>query len=253
MKLSVIIVSYNVEGFLTQCLVSVERAIAQAKALGSGDVEVFVVDNNSVDGTCKIVKDKFPWVKLIENKDNTGFSVANNQAIVLSKGEYVLLLNPDTVVSEDTFISCIEYSDKHPNLGGLGVPMYDGAGTYLPESKRGIPTPFASLSRMSGMYKLAPKSEKLNSYYAGHISKDENAEIEILSGAFMWMRASAIDKVGMLDETFFMYGEDIDLSWRIIKGGYENHYFAETQIIHYKGESTKKEVLIMSLYSTKPC
>ncbi|MAO46429.1 MAG: glycosyl transferase family 2 [Crocinitomicaceae bacterium] len=240
MKLSVIIVSYNVEGFLTQCLVSVERAIAQAKALGSGDVEVFVVDNNSVDGTCKIVKDKFPWVKLIENKDNTGFSVANNQAIVLSKGEYVLLLNPDTVVSEDTFISCIEYSDKHPNLGGLGVPMYDGRGTYLPESKRGIPTPFASLSRMSGMYKLAPKSEKLNSYYAGHISKDENAEIEILSGAFMWMRASAIDKVGMLDETFFMYGEDIDLSWRIIKGGYENHYFAETQIIHYKGESTKK-------------
>lgn len=237
MKLSVIIVSYNVEGFLTQCLVSVERAISQVVA---DQIEVFVVDNDSVDGTCEIVKRKFPWVKLIENKENTGFSVANNQAIELAKGKYILLLNPDTVVSENTFKACIEYSDKNAKLGGLGVPMYDGDGAYLPESKRGIPTPWASMCRISGIYKLAPKSTNLNSYYAGHIDKDQTSQIDILSGAFMWMRAEALEQVGVLDEDFFMYGEDIDLSWRIIKGGWENHYLTDTQIIHYKGESTKK-------------
>jgi len=237
MKLSVIIVSYNVEKFLTQCLISVERAI---KPVGIEQVEVFVVDNDSVDGTCEVIKTKFPWVTLIENKENTGFSVANNQAIELAKGEYILLLNPDTVVSEDTFRTCIEYSDAHPKLGGLGVPMFDGSGKYLPESKRGIPTPWASLCRISGLYRFAPKSQRFNSYYAGHLDREENNQIEILSGAFMWMRSAALKEVGVLDEQFFMYGEDIDLSWRIIKGGWENHYFSETQIIHYKGESTKK-------------
>ena len=237
MKLSVIIVSYNVEKFLSQCLVSVERAIDQ---VGKDLVEVFVVDNDSVDGTCAVVKEKFPWVSLIENKENTGFSVANNQAIKISKGEYVLLLNPDTVVSENTFVDCIEYSDSNPKLGGLGVPMFDGSGTFLPESKRGIPTPWASICRISGLYRLAPKSKNLNSYYAGHLNRDETAQTEILSGAFMWMRAETLKEVGVLDEQFFMYGEDIDLSWRIIKEGWENHYYAGTQIIHYKGESTKK-------------
>ncbi len=237
MKLSVIIVSYNVEKFLFQCLVSVERAIDQ---VGQDLVEVFVVDNDSVDGTCSVVKEKFPWVTLIENKENTGFSVANNQAIKISKGEYVLLLNPDTVLSENTFVDCIEYSDSNPKLGGLGVPMFDGSGTYLPESKRGIPTPWASMCRISGLYRLAPKSKKLNSYYAGHLKRNETAQTEILSGAFIWMRAETLKEVGLLDEQFFMYGEDIDLSWRIIKGGWENHYYAGTQIIHYKGESTKK-------------
>ena len=237
MKLSVIIVSYNVEGFLTQCLVSVERAIAK---VGVEKVEVFVVDNDSVDGTCEVVKRKFPWVNLIENKENSGFSVANNQAITVAKGEYILLLNPDTVVSEDTFKACIEYSDNNPKLGGLGVPMYDGSGKYLPESKRGIPTPWASMFRITGLYRISPNSKSLNSYYAGHLSKDQSSEIEILSGAFMWIRSKALEQVGVLDEDFFMYGEDIDLSWRIIKGGWENHYFTDTQIIHYKGESTKK-------------
>jgi GT2 family glycosyltransferase len=237
MKLSVIIVSYNVEAFLSQCLVSVERAVGR---VGEELVEVFVVDNNSVDGTCDLVRRKFPNVKLIANSGNSGFAVANNQAIEIAKGEYILLLNPDTVVSEDTFVKCLEYSDKHPRMGGLGVPMYDGSGSYLPESKRGIPTPWASLCRISGLFRLAPKSKNFNSYYAGHLSRDEDAIIEVLSGAFMWMRASTLEEVGTLDEAFFMYGEDIDLSWRIIKGGWENHYFANTRIIHYKGESTKK-------------
>ncbi|MDE0916821.1 MAG: glycosyltransferase family 2 protein [Flavobacteriales bacterium] len=243
MKLSVIIVSYNVEHFLAQCLISVERAIAHYSdqtPSNLSQIDVFVVDNISVDGTCNMVKERFPWVTLIENSENVGFSKANNQAIHISNAEYVLLLNPDTVIQEDTFLKCISFADENPKLGGMGVPMFDGSGTYLPESKRGIPTPWASLCRISGLFRLAPKSKHLNNYYAGHLSADENHRIDVLSGAFMWMRKSALDEVGVLDEAFFMYGEDIDLSWRIVKGGWENHYFTDTRIIHYKGESTKK-------------
>ena len=243
MKLSVIIVSYNVEHFLAQCLISVERAIANFSdqtPSAASQIDVFVVDNISVDGTCEMVKERFPWVSLIENSENVGFSKANNQAIHISNAEYVLLLNPDTVIQEDTFTKCISFADENPKLGGMGVPMFDGSGTYLPESKRGIPTPWASLCRISGLFRLAPKSKNLNNYYAGHLSADENHKIDVLSGAFMWMRKSALDEVGVLDEDFFMYGEDIDLSWRIVKGGWENHYFTGTRIIHYKGESTKK-------------
>ena len=242
MQLSVIIVSYNVEAFLSQCLVSVERAITHySDASGKDDViEVCVVDNISVDGTTEMVRTKFPWVKLVENTENVGFSIANNQAIKTSEAKYVLLLNPDTVVQEDTFTECMAFADATPKLGCLGVPMFDGTGTFLPESKRGIPTPWASFCRISGLFRLAPGSENLNSYYAGHLQADEINKIEILCGAFMWMRRETLLEVGLLDEDFFMYGEDIDLSWRIIKGGWDNYYFSGTRIIHYKGESTKK-------------
>ena len=242
MQLSVIIVSYNVEAFLSQCLVSVERAITHySDASGKNDViEVCVVDNISVDGTTEMVRTKFPWVKLVENTENVGFSIANNQAIKTSEAKYVLLLNPDTVVQEDTFTECMAFADATPKLGCLGVPMFDGTGTFLPESKRGIPTPWASFCRISGLFRLAPGSENLNSYYAGHLQADEINKIEILCGAFMWMRRETLREVGLLDEDFFMYGEDIDLSWRIIKGGWDNYYFSGTRIIHYKGESTKK-------------
>ena len=234
MKLSVIIVNYNVKHFLEQCLLSVEKAIEGIKA------EVFVVDNVSVDGSVEMVRKKFDWVQLIANQENVGFSRANNQAIRLAKGEYILLLNPDTLVEEDTFKTCIEWMDNHPEGGGLGVKMVDGKGVFLPESKRGIPFPMTSFYKISGIYKLFPKSKKFNHYYLGHLSKEENHEVEILSGAYMFMRKSVLDEVGDLDEDFFMYGEDIDLSWRIIKGGYKNYYLADTRIIHYKGESTKK-------------
>ena len=242
MKLSVIIVSYNVEAFLAQCLVSVERAIKHySEASGKNDViEVCVVDNISVDGTTEMVKTKFPWVKLIENTENVGFSIANNQAIKISEAKYILLLNPDTVVQEDTFTECMTFADATPKLGCLGVPMFDGTGTFLPESKRGIPTPWASFCRISGLFHFATGSKNLNSYYAGHLSENETNKIEILCGAFMWMRRETLLEVGVLDEDFFMYGEDIDLSWRIIKGGWDNYYFSGTRIIHYKGESTKK-------------
>ena len=234
MKLSVVIVNYNVEFFLEQCLSSVRRSMQGI------DGEVFVVDNNSVDGSLKMLANKFPEVKVIANKENLGFSRANNQAIRVSTGEYVLLLNPDTVVEDDTFSKCIAFMDSHPDAGGLGVKMMDGKGNFLPESKRGLPTPEAAFYKMFGLTKLFPHSKRFARYYMGHLSCDETNECEILAGAFMMMRRETLDKVGLLDETFFMYGEDIDLSSRITQGGYKNYYFPETRIIHYKGESTKK-------------
>lgn len=234
MKLSVIIVNYNVQYFLENCLNSV---FSSSKEI---DFEVFVVDNNSVDGSLKMLEEKFPQVKVIANKDNRGFSVANNQAIKEAKGEYVLLLNPDTVVEENTFKVCCNFMDLHPKSGGLGVKMLDGKGNFLPESKRGLPTPAVAFYKIFGLSALFPKSEKFGQYHLGHLSKEENHQIEILSGAFMMMRKSVLDEIGLLDENFFMYGEDIDLSYRITQAGYTNHYLADTQIIHYKGESTKK-------------
>lgn len=234
MKLSVIIVNYNVEYFLEQCLHSVFSALKKT------DGEVWVVDNNSIDGSCRMVKEKFPSVHLVENKFNAGFSKANNQAIKLAKGEYILLLNPDTVVEEDTFEKVVKFMDEHPDAGGLGVKMIDGKGNFLPESKRGLPTPSVAFYKIFGISALFPKSKRFGKYHLGYLDKDKTHEIEILSGAFMLMRKPALDKTGLLDEAFFMYGEDIDLSWRIIKAGYKNYYFPETRIIHYKGESTKK-------------
>lgn len=234
MKLSIVIVNYNVKYFLEQCLLSVRKATALI------DTEVFVVDNNSVDGSCEMVKEKFPDVILIENKTNTGFAVANNQAIKLSKGDYVLLLNPDTVVEEDTFTKVCSFMDTHPDAGGLGVHMIDGKGNFLPESKRGLPTPSVAFYKVFGLSALFPKSKIFGKYHLGYLDRNKTHQVDVLSGAFMLMRKSALDKVGLLDETFFMYGEDIDLSYRITQGGYKNYYYPETKIIHYKGESTKK-------------
>lgn len=202
--------------------------------------EVFVVDNNSVDGSCAMVHEKFPQTILIENKDNPGFSKANNQGIKLSKGEYVLLLNPDTLVEEDTFTSTVNFMDAHSDAGGLGVYMIDGKGNFLPESKRGLPSPSVAFYKIFGLSALFPKSKLFGRYHLGFLDKNQIHEVDVLSGAFMLMRKSVLDKVGLLDETFFMYGEDIDLSYRITQGGYKNYYFPETKIIHYKGESTKK-------------
>lgn len=234
MKLSVIIVNYNVRYFLEQALLSVQKA---AKNIST---EVFVVDNNSVDDSVSMVQEKFPEVQLIANKDNPGFSIANNQAIRQAKGEYILLLNPDTVVEEDTFEKCISFMKNHPKAGALGVKMIDGSGDFLPESKRGLPTPTVAFYKAIGLSKLFPKSPTFNRYHLGYLDKDRTHEVEILSGAFMFFRKSVLDEIGLFDETFFMYGEDIDLSYRVIKAGYQNYYFADTTIIHYKGESTKK-------------
>ncbi|MCK5774737.1 MAG: glycosyltransferase, partial [Bacteroidales bacterium] len=234
MKLSVIIVNYNVKHFLEQCLNSVRIAAKHV------DCDVWMVDNNSVDQSVEMTQDKFPEVKIIANKVNTGFSVANNQAIKKSNSEYVLLLNPDTVVEEYTFKKVVDFMDVHPDAGGLGVKMLDGNGNFLPESKRGLPTPAVAFYKIFGLSSIFPKSKTFGKYHLGYLDKDETHAVDILSGAFMLMRKKTLDEVGLLDETFFMYGEDIDLSYRIIKGGYKNYYFPETRIIHYKGESTKK-------------
>jgi len=233
-KITIVIVNYNVRHFLEQCLISA------IKALDGLAGEIIVVDNNSVDGSVGMVIEKFPNVQIIANKKNVGFSTANNQAIKIGRGEYILLLNPDTVVQEDTFSKIISYMDAHPNVGGLGVKMIDGKGNYLPESKRGMPSPMVALYKLSGLTALFPKSKTFARYYMGHLSENETHEVDVLAGAFMLLRKEALDKVGLLDETFFMYGEDIDLSYRLQQGGYSNVYFADTQIIHYKGESTKK-------------
>jgi GT2 family glycosyltransferase len=234
MDLSVVIVNYNVRYFLEQCLHAVANASRQFQT------EVFVVDNNSVDGSCAMIREKFPWVKLIENKHNAGFSKANNQALRIAKGKYCLLLNPDTVIEEGTFKKCISFMNEHPESGALGVKMIDGKGNFLPESKRALPTPLVAFYKIFGLSRLLPKSRIFGQYHLGYLDKDQTHAVEILSGAFMFFRSEALKKTGLLDEDFFMYGEDIDISYRMIKAGYKNYYFPETTIIHYKGESTKK-------------
>lgn len=233
-RLTVVIVNYNVKYFLEQCIHSVLRASENIES------EIFVVDNNSVDGSCAMVQEKFPQITLIANTENVGFSKANNQAMQIAKGEYVLLLNPDTVVQEDTFSNCLAFMDSHPDAGCIGVKMIDGKGHFLPESKRALPTPEVSFYKIFGLSKLFPHSRKFGQYHLTYLDKDKTHKVDILCGAFMLMRKTALDKAGLLDETFFMYGEDIDLSYRIIKAGFNNYYFAGTTIIHYKGESTKK-------------
>jgi O-antigen biosynthesis protein len=232
--LSVVIVNYNVVFFLEQCLNSV---FAASKNL---NVQVFVVDNNSVDGSINMLKENFSSVILIENKENVGFSKANNQAIKQANSPYVLLLNPDTVIEEDTFDKCIDFMNSNADCGGLGLRMLDGKGNFLPESKRGFPSPSVAFYKIFGLSYLFPKSQKFGRYHLGFLSEFEVNEVDVLSGAFMLLRTETLEKVGLLDEQFFMYGEDIDLSYRIKLGGYKNYYFPETKIIHYKGESTKK-------------
>ena len=232
--ISIIVVNYNVEFFLDQCLDSVRNAIKNVSA------EVIIVDNNSIDGSIEMIESKYPEFQLIKNNTNTGFSKANNQAIEIATGQYILLLNPDTVVPEDAFEKVINFMNEHVDAGGLGVRMIDGKGNFLPESKRGLPTPKIAFYKIFGLASVFPKSKRFGQYHLGHLSQNENHDIDILSGAFMLMRKDTIDKVGMLDESFFMYGEDIDLSYRITQGGYKNYYCADTSIIHYKGESTKK-------------
>jgi O-antigen biosynthesis protein len=240
-QLSVIIVNYNVKYFLEQAVLSALKASEKISA------EIIIIDNHSADGSVAFIEDKIAQqsqqhtpIHLIANKQNTGFSKANNQGIAIAKGKYVLLLNPDTVVEEDTFEKCIAFMEAHPEAGGLGVKMIDGKGNFLPESKRAFPSPEVAFYKAFGLANIFPKSKVFGKYHLGYLDENETHEVEVLAGAFMLIRKTVLDKIGWLDETFFMYGEDIDLSYRIVQGGYKNYYFPETRIIHYKGESTKK-------------
>lgn len=236
MTLSIVIVSYNVIGLLEQCLLSVGRA---TKTIAT---EVFIVDNASTDETMELLPPKFPTFHFIRNDTNQGFAKANNQVLKLTKGEYVLFLNPDTVVPEDCFIKCINFLESHPQAGALGVKMVNGEGRFLRESKRGFPSPLTSFWKMTGLTGLFPRSPLFARYYMGHLDQNKTHEVDILSGAFMMIKKEVLDITGGFDERFFMYAEDIDLSHRIIKAGYKNYYFTGTSIIHYKGGSTKRDL-----------
>ncbi|MEO7983099.1 MAG: glycosyltransferase family 2 protein, partial [Bacteroidota bacterium] len=234
MQLSVIIVNFNVKHFLEQCLCSVLRAIEGIRA------EIIVVDNNSSDNSIEYLLPRFPAIEFIANKENTGFGRGCNQGLQRASGEYILFLNPDTIVPEDCFRQCISFLENHPDTGALGIKMLDGSGRFLKESKRAFPSPMTSLYKLFGLAKLFPHSKLFSKYHLGHLDENQNNEVDVLAGAFMMIRKEVLDKVGGFDETFFMYGEDVDLSYRVQKAGYKNMYFAGSSIIHFKGESTRK-------------
>lgn len=232
MKLSVVIVNYNVRHFLWQCLDAVERASAGL------DVEVFVVDNASTDGSVDFLRASFPNVHYISNSENVGFARANNQAIREATGDLVLLLNPDTIIAEETLAECVCFMEAHPRAGALGIHMLNRDGSFARESRRGLPTPATAFYKVAGLCSLFPTHPRYGRYYMGHLPKDESGQIEVVSGAFMMLRRQALDEVGLLDEGYFMYGEDVDLSYRIGKGGWECWY-TPSLMLHYKGESSK--------------
>ena len=240
MQLSVIILNYNVRFFLELCVLSVQNAIQNI------DAEIIVIDNKSQDDSCSMMKQRFPNVKLIENKENSGFPKGNNVGVAVAKGEYICILNPDTVVAEDTFTKALAFAKKQKNIGIVGVKLIDGTGNFLPESKRGIPTPFVAFTKITGLYKIFPKT--FGKYYAQHLSENETGQVEILVGAFMFMKRDLYNEIGGFDENCFMYSDDIDLSYMALKKGKSNYYFHETSVIHYKGESTIKDGAYMKRF-----
>jgi GT2 family glycosyltransferase len=242
MQLSVIILNYNVRYFLELCVLSVQEAILDI------DAEIIVIDNNSTDDSCEMMKSRFPNVKLIENATNSGFPKGNNIGVAQAKGDYICILNPDTVVAEDTFEKVLAFAEKQTNLGIVGCKLIDGTGVFLPESKRGIPTPWVAITKIFGLYQFFPKSSIFNRYYAQHISENETGKVDILVGAFMVMKRNLYLEVGGFDENCFMYSDDIDLSYMVLKKGKSNYYFHETSVIHYKGESTIKDGLYMKRF-----
>ena len=234
MDISVIIVNYNVKYFLEQCLCSVQKALIKL------DGEIIVIDNTSADGSMEYLQPKFNNVHFIVNEKNLGFGKACNQGLVRAKGKYILFLNPDTVIPEDCFEKCIRFLDSHTDAGAMGIRMVDGSGKFLKESKRAFPSPLTSLYKLTGLAILFPHSKTFGKYHLGYLDEHQNHIIDVLAGAFMMVKKEVLDKAGGFDEVFFMYGEDVDLSYRIQKTGYNNYYFSESSIIHFKGESTRK-------------
>ncbi len=237
MQLSVIIVNYNVKCFLEQCLYSVLKASTNIR------VDIIVVDNCSTDKSKEWLEPQFPQVKFFWNSLNEGFSKANNRGLANVNSDYILFLNPDTILPEDCFEKCVDFFNSHKDCGALGVKMVDGSGKYLKESKRSFPSPLTSFFKLSGISSLFPSSKIFSKYYAGHLPENDSNEIEVLAGAFIMISKAALNKVKGFDEDFFMYGEDIDLSYRIREAGFKNFYFPGTCIIHFKGESTRRDTI----------
>jgi len=239
MQLSVIILNYNVRYFLEQCVLSVQ------KALENIDGEIIVIDNDSSDDSCAMMKELFPNIKLIENKENLGFPRGNNIGVAQASGEFICILNPDTVVAEDTFVKTLDTKNWQPNTGIVGCKLIDGTGKFLPESKRGIPTPWVAFTKIFGLYKV---SNLFGKYYAQHLTENQSGKVEILVGAFMVMKRELYNEIGGFDESCFMYSDDIDLSYMALQKGKSNYYFHETTVVHYKGESTVRDEKYMKRF-----
>ena len=248
MQLSVIILNFNVRYFLEICVLSVQNALLKI------DGEIIVVDNNSQDDSCEMLKQRFPNVRLIRNNENLGFPKGNNIGVDHAKGEYICILNPDTVVAEDTFIKILAFAKSlhspqlNDSIGIIGCKLIDGSGNFLPESKRGVPTPWVAFTKIMSLYKLFPKSSLFGKYYAEHLDENETGKVGILVGAFMVMKRDLYLQVGGFDEDCFMYSDDIDLSYVVSKKGKSNYYFHQTTVIHYKGESTIKDGTYMKRF-----
>lgn len=236
MQLSIVVVNYNVKHFLEQCLCSVQKAIHTS----SVEAEIIVIDNNSRDNSVGHLKPRFPCARFVSNDQNVGFAKACNQGFKLASGQFILFLNPDTIIPEDCFLKCISFFETHTDAGAVGVKMLDGRGELLKESKRSFPSPVTSLFKLFGFARLFPRSKTFSRYHLGHLDENKNHEVDVLAGAFMMVRRKVLDQLGGFDEVFFMYGEDVDLSYRIQKMGYKNYYLSETSILHFKGESTRK-------------
>ena len=237
MIVSIIIVNYNVKFFLEQCLYSVQKATEGIES------EIIVVDNNSTDDSIFYLQSHFHQVQFIKNQTNEGFAKACNKGLRKAKGKYIIFLNPDTILAEQVINKALLFFYKHPDAGALGIRMMDGGGNFLKESKRSFPSPLTSFYKLAGLARLFPRSKFFSHYHLGHLNEKENYEVDVLAGAFMMIKKEVLDKVGSFDEIFFMYGEDVDLSYRIQKAGFKNYYVSESAIIHFKGESTKKGTL----------
>jgi GT2 family glycosyltransferase len=242
MQLSIIILNYNVRYFLEQCVLSVQKALENIEG------EIIVVDNNSTDDSCAMIQKRFPEVTLIQNLENIGFSKGNNIGVKVAKGEYICILNPDTVVAEDTFEKVLAFAKTQNNLGIIGVKLIDGSGNFLPESKRGIPTPWVAFTKIMGLYRCFPQVSFFTKYYASHLRSNQTGKVDILVGAFMFMSRKVYVEVGGFDENCFMYSDDIDLSYQVLQKGKDNFYFHDTTVLHYKGESTIKDGAYMKRF-----
>ncbi len=243
MKLSVIILNYNVRYFLELCLYSVRKATQYI------DTEIFVIDNASTDSSIEVLKDIFPNVNFIQNNKNLGFPKGNNIGVKEAKGEFICILNPDTVVAEDTFEKLFLFIENKADVGAVGCHLIDGSGNFLPESKRGIPTPWVAFTKIFSLYKIFPNISWFNKYYAQHISEFQTGKTDILVGAFMLMKRSLYLDLQGFDENCFMYSDDIDLSYRILQKGLQNYYVPTTSVIHFKGESTVKDKQYLKRFS----
>ncbi len=248
MVLSVIIVNYRVQYFLEQCLCSVQQALRRIEepsgslaAQAPGATEIIVIDNHSADDSLAYLEPKFPKVHFLSNSTNEGFAKANNRALARAQGKYVLFLNPDTLVGETSLVTCLNFLLDHPQVGALGVRMVDGSGQFLPESKRGFPYPWAAFCKLFGLTALFPHAKWFSGYYLGQVGEFASSEVDVLPGAFLFARRQTLQLTGGFDEQFFMYGEDIDLCYRIRQAGYSNHYLPQITIVHFKGESTTKD------------